>query len=370
MEYFVTKYDVSCQNSADCVVLDDSIMVKGSLATAGSKMLENFISPIDATVVSKLADAGVPIAGKTVMDEFGASGIFLEQGVCATKRAVISGQQATVSGAVSAVANGDVPFALCNDYTGAVSLEAAEQGLYYIHPTYGTVSRYGLIPAVASMDQIGVVCKSIRDGERLLSIIAGYDEKDGVMSPTGKPNPQKRDNLRIGVPDNLSTESRNALEIAGLSNGFELVYFELEYFDIYNQIMQILCCAELSNNISRYDGIKFGYRTKEYSGLQELYTKSRTEGFGFDTKLSATIGAMVLSHDHYTKSYDKAMRTRRMIKSSLDFKKYEAIVVPTPCLARLCGLPAITMPHKDNALTLIAAAGNEDILMTIVGSGK
>jgi len=366
VEYFVTKYDVSCQSSADCVVLDDSIMVKGSLATAGSKMLANFISPIDATVVSKLADAGVPIAGKAVMDEFGAGGIFVEQGICNTK-------QTAISGAIAAVANGDAAFALCNDYTGAVSLEAAKQGLYYIHPTYGTVSRYGLISAVASMDQIGIVCKSPEEGARLLSVIAGYDEKDGVMSKKCQSDSQKRGDFRIGVPNNLSVEGYNVSDRMDFLSSFECIDFELEYFDIYNQVMQILCCAELSNNISRYDGIKFGYRTKEYSGLQELYTKSRTEGFSIDTKLAITVGAMVLSHDNYKRSYDKAMRIRRMIKRSLDFERYEVIVVPTPCLARLCGLPAITMPHKNNALTFIADAGNEDILISIaenVGSGR
>lgn len=362
MEYFVTKYDVDLSN-ADCVVLDDSIMVKGSPTTAGSKMLENFISPIDATVVKKLSDAKIPIAGKVKMDEFGASGIFMRQNAG-------NSEKNSRNGAVAAVLEGTAKFALCNDYTGSVSTEAVASGLCYIHPTYGTVSRYGLIASVTSMDQIGIVCKSPKEGFKLLSIIAGYDEKDGVMSPKNSLSPQKKDNLRIGIPTNLSADEINTSDMTDFASNFDRVGFELKYFETYEQVMQILCCAELSNNISRFDGIKFGHRAQEYGGLQELYTKSRTEGFDFDTKLAAIVGTMVLEHDNYDKYYDKAMRVRRLIKNSLDFEKYDAVIVNTPCPARICGLPSATIPHKNSKLTIIADAGNEDILMTIVGSGR
>jgi len=340
LDYFVTKHGVDYPDGAKSAVLEDSIMQKGYPVTAGSKMLENFISPINATVVSRIEAAGVAILGKTKMDEFGAGGIFPDSQVA------LIGDKGTTSGAVAAVADGVATFALCNDYTGAISREAAKNGLYYLHPTYGTVSRYGLIPAVGSIDQIGIVCKTPEAGFEALSIIAGHDKKDGAMLATATslllPN-----ELRINNP---SDEAKP------------------KYYDLYEQIMQVLCCAELANNISRYDGIKYGYRASEYKDLQELYINSRTEAFGINTKLAAIAGAMVLSQENYLRLYDKAMRIRRLIKDSLDFDKCDAIVLKGTDLAalalpRLCGLPAITMPYGESAVTIVAAPQREDILM-------
>ena len=363
MERFVTKFDTSCPDGAQCAVVDDSIMIKGYPATAGSKMLESFISPIDAQVVTALRNSGVVISGKTTMDEFGAAGIFSKCG--------------TESGAVSAVADGIASFGLCNDYTGAVSIKAALSGLYYIQPTYGTVSRYGLISCVASMDQIGIVCKSPDDGFRALSMVSGYDEKDGVMPPETREGVQSRPDkscsgsegkLRVGVPANVSAQGWYTSFASELLGDCEIVDAEPVHSDVYAQVMQILCCGELSNNISRYDGIKFGYRAEGYKDLRELYTMSRTEAFGEDVKFAAIVGAVVLSHGNYEKYYDKAMRIRRLIKDSLKFGSYDVIVAPSPCLARLCGIPAVTVPYKDNAITLVANAGREDILMSVLGN--
>jgi len=302
-------------------------MQKGMPATAGSKMLEGFISPIDATVVTRLESAGAQIVGRADMDEFGVSGLFGTE---------------TLTEAVSAVADGKADFALCNDYTGAISRAAAAQGVCYIHPTYGTVSRYGLIPAVISMDQIGIVCKTPAEGFKALKIIAGYDPKDGTMQSA-----------------DITVNEKSV-------KNFELVEHESKYSGIFTQIMQILCCAELSNNISRYDGIKYGYRAVEYRNLQELYTKSRTEAFGADVKLAAMIGAMVLSQENYIRYYDKAMRLRRLIrdelgqsdKSSALIKQYSGKDPACLALSRLCGLPAVVTP----GCTYIADTGGEDIL--------
>ena len=307
------------------VLLDSSIMQKGLPATAGSRMLENFISPIDATVTSRLAAAGARITGRLDISEFGASGLF--------------GDYATITEAVKIVLNDKTDAALFNDYTGAVSRAAAAQGLFYIHPTYGTVSRYGLIPAVTSMDQIGIVCKDLKTGFDVLKIIKGYDPKDGVMEK-GEGRREK------------ALESPRQLKIAEI---------EPIYSEIYTQVMQILCCAELGNNISRYDGIKFGHRAGEYNGLNELYTKSRSEAFGEDVKLAAIIGAMVLSQENYNMYYDKAMRLRRMIKESAEFDKYDVIKTSCPVFSRLNGLPSLTTPGH----VYIADAGREDILEAI-----
>ena len=375
MDYFVTKYDVDCPAGSISAVLEDSIMHKGYPVTAGSKILDNFISPLDATVIERLEAAGIIILGKTKMDEFGAAGLFEESGSG-------SGNQNTEfrSGAVCAVADGAATFALCNDYTGAVSCEAAARGLYYIHPTYGTVSRYGLVHAVPSMDQIGVVCKTPVDGLRALSIIAGHDAKDGAMFPDMGQDQGVRDqhtkdacHLRAGVPANVLARVSNSSDVYEFAKNFDTIEFELKHFDVYTQVMQILCSAELSNNTTRYDGIKFGYRAEGYKNLHELYTKSRTEAFGAGVKLASIIGSMVLSQENYLRYYDKAMRIRRLIKESLEFGKYDVIVMPagepSACLAlnalpRLCGLPAVTAPFKGGGVTLIGDTNCENVLFS------
>jgi len=318
-------------------VLDSSIMVKGQPATAGSKMLENFIAPFDAAVVERLNDADVSILGSIEMSEFGVAGL-LGDDECKTDSTQTQNYK---EGLVGLITEGKADFALVNDYTGAFSRTFAAHGLYCIHPTYGTVSRYGLIPAVTSMDQIGVICKTPDVGFQALNIIAGYDSRDGVMPPDG-------------------FRAKDAEE---LSPGFEIdvVALETDYSNVYTQVMQILCCAELGNNISRYDGIKYGYRAKDYNGLNELYTKSRTEAFGSDVKLAAILGAMVLSQENYTRYYDKAMRLRRLIKESLDFDAYDVIVTKCPVLSRLCGLPSLTTPEY----VYVANVGREDVLEAV-----
>ena len=384
MDYFITRYDIDCAADAHCAVLEDSIMYKDHPVTAGSKILENFISPLDATVVTQIEAAQINILGKTKMDEFGAGGLRLDSE---------SGLHGFSSGAVSAVADGVASFALCNDYTGAVSQYAAAQGLCYIHPTYGTVSRYGLIPMVSSMDQIGIVCKTPAEGQHVLSIITGYDPKDGAMFTTAangavseKPGNSQGRQLRIGIPANVLTRVSDAgsripdtslSAVTEFAKNFESIDIELKYTDSYMQVMQILCCAELSNNLTRYDGIKFGYRAEGYRNLRELYTKSRTEAFGKDVKLASLIGSMVLSKENYKRYYDKAMRIRRLIKESLRFDKYDVIILPVcvepgirnpeialHALPMLCGLPAVSVPFQGGGITLIADANCENVLFS------
>ncbi|MCL2152679.1 MAG: amidase family protein [Oscillospiraceae bacterium] len=410
MNHFITRFDIESSLDSERAVLEDSIMLKGHPATVGSKMLENFISPLDATVVERLEANGVTVLGKTKMDEFGARGLFPSikypaPGSCEEQDLVAevaenahslsadeqkNGHPDLVyhSGAVACVAEGAAEFGLCNDYTGATSHEAALSGVCYIRPTYGTVSRYGLIPTVPSMDQIGIVCKTLAQGRRALSIISGYDQKDGTMDPDWSQEKadrncrveavkQKTDGgrlLRVGVPTNVLAQIPNSSKVMDFAGNFDAIEFELKYFDVYAQVKQILCCAELCNSATRYDGIKFGYRTSGYRGLHELYTKSRTEAFGSDIKLASIVGSMVLTQEYYLRYYDKAMRVRRLIKESLDFGAYDAIVMPEShpsslalavhALPGLCGLPAVTAPFRDGGITLIAGPNREDILFT------
>ena len=291
------------------VYLGDSIMQKGVPATAGSKMLENFIAPFDATVVTRLQENGVPLSGRVALPEFGwgSPGPLPDDAVI-----------------------------LCNDVFGGARAQAAAQGLCYIRPTYGTVSRYGLIQTVSSMDQIGAVCKDPAEGLGILAAIAGNDEKDGAMFPERR--------YTYAKPDALPGITKE----------------EPAYADLYRQVFFILACAELCGNISRYDGIKYGYRALEYKGLDELYTKTRTEAFTLEIKGAAVMGCMFLSQDYYSKYYEKAMKIRRLIKESLRFDEYDVLRLPADSpLPQLAGLPSLTFGDAQ----LVANVKNEGALL-------
>jgi aspartyl-tRNA(Asn)/glutamyl-tRNA(Gln) amidotransferase subunit A len=199
---------------------------------------------------------------------------------------------------------------------------AASQGLCYIRPTYGTVSRYGLIPAACSMDQIGVVCEEPGQGLALLKKIAGHDSRDGAMFPEKAYDyAEKRENIKAARYEDIANECTELAE----------------------PVFAILAYGEISCNISRYDGIKFGYRAPEFKGLEDLYLKTRTSGFGKEAKLAAIAGSLVLSSAHYREYYDKALKIRRLIRESLSFEGYGALRVPVGSpLAALCGLPSLS----------------------------
>ncbi|MDR1688356.1 MAG: hypothetical protein LBS21_07070 [Clostridiales bacterium] len=370
---YITDYNVSGANTA---ALEDSIMQKGKPVTAGSKILENFISPIDAAVVTKLAENGFKIAGKTQMDEFGA----------------FTFSRGCLSGASDAVKSGKAEFAICNDLFGKYRREAAENNLCYIHPTYGTVSRYGLIPAASSMDTLGICCKDLTGGFNLLSKIAGNDERDGVMFPEKSFSYIKTDKkLTVAVPENVTKLLSETAQkgIKNFASKFNAVNTELKYFDLYKQVMYILSSAEISNNINRYDGIKFGLRAENYNGVNDLYVKTRTEGFGVNVKLAAIMGAFILSQDNYVPYYEQAMKMRRLIKESLRFDEYDIIILPTElnektesaengensyvnsyenlslyALANLAGLACVSFSYGGQGIMLVSQAKNENALLT------
>jgi len=363
MDYYITDYKIS---NPDAVALQDCIMLKGSPVTAGSKILENFISPFNAAVVTRLLDNKTAIAGKTKMLEFGIDRISIDS-------------PDAVSESIKVVADNVVSFSLCNDIFGKCRRDAAELGVCYIHPTYGTVSRFGLIPLASSMDQIGVACKNIGDGFKLLSVIAGNDPNDGAMFPEKSYSfAALNKKITVGVPTALVKRADESAQknIRGFAEIFNQVNIELQYFDLYKQTMYILSCAEISNNISRYDGIKFGWRAAGYGGLNDLYVKTRTEALGLETKLAAIMGSMVLSKDQYVPYYEKAMKIRRLIKNSLRFDKYDVVVLPTAIgenpydnlslfsLAPLAGLPSISFSFNGVGIQLIANAKNENALLT------
>jgi len=320
------------------VFLESSIMQKGLPATAGSKMLENFIAPVDATVASRLLDAGHEIAGRVDTSEFGIAGLFAESLNTGGRFSCVltDEHKRTVP-----LCSGEADVVLCNDFTGTISRIAAENGLYYIQPTYGIVSRFGMIPSVCSIDQIGILCKDPKVGFEVLDTIKGYDEKDGVMEHKGATTPAL-----------CATPPRRGIDCFVPCNdrGDDAVMMRV--------VLQVICCAEFSNNISRYDGIKFGYRAKGYNGLEELYKKSRTEGFSEDVKFAAIVGARVLYGEGNDRVYEKAMKIRRIIKDSFKFEDND--VLKTDCIiaARLGGFPTLTTPDA----IYVAAAGNDKLL--------
>ncbi len=349
------------------VYVDESIMEKGKEACAGSAILKGFISPFDATAVTRLRTAGISISGQVPMDEFGIENFF-------------SDETEEVPGAVKAVSDDRSVCVLCNDVFGQIRRQAALNGLYYIRPTYGTVSRYGLIPAVSSMDQVGVLCADPETGRQLLTRIAGHDEGDGAMFPDtdynykadGKPNANK---IRLALPDHAWAATDSGL-LAGIKNRFETRSIELKYYELYQQILYVLSCAEICNNTNRYDGIKFGYRTKNYTGITDLYVNTRGEALGLDTKLAVIMGAFVLSQDNYERYYEKAMKLRRLIRDSAAFDDYDVIALPVRCngtryeelaclaLPVLAGLPSLTVPAGNSGIQLIAASKREDVLFS------
>lgn len=316
------------------IYLEDSIMQKGLPATAGSKILSGFKSPFDAAVVERLSQKGYTLQSIPPAAEFGLYPLT---------------QEPPLPTAVSAVRDRVCDFALCNDFSGQNRQSASDSGLYYIHPTYGSVSRYGLIPSVSSMDTIGIVCKNLADGFALLSVIAGHDDRDGISLPSSS---------------YAFAPSETPLRTVVLSEDTSPL------LPVLPEAALILFCAELAGNISRYDGLNFGYRTSEFHGLEDLYLNTRTEGFTLNTKLSLVMGAMVLSESYYTPRYHKAMQVRRALYTALDalFTAADIISVPPSLrggelLAPLCGLPSVGLP--DGTL-LMAARSNENALYAAV----
>jgi aspartyl-tRNA(Asn)/glutamyl-tRNA(Gln) amidotransferase subunit A len=318
----------------DSVALQDVIMRKGVPITSVSKILNGFKPLITATVAEKLLENNYQIVETTKVDDFG----------------IIFFSENESLGALDAVESGAAEFALCNDIFGSYRANAPKKNCAYIHPTYGTVSRYGLIPVASSMDQIGVLCKDLRRGFELLSKISGNDSKDGAMLPEREKISCAQKKIRVGVCEKFSNDA-----IISFANQFEKINIELKYSNVYAQVLQILASAEFSANISRYDGIKFGNRAADFRGIDELYKKTRTEGFGLGAKAAAILGGFVLSQNNYELYYEKAMKIRRLIKESLLFDEYDVIALPCEInLAVLAGLPAVSFSHEGNGIQLVA----------------
>ncbi len=326
--------------------IKDNMCTKGIKTTCSSKMLENFVSPYDATVIEKLNEENLINLGKLNMDEFAMGGSTEHSYFKKTRNPwnlerVPGGSS---GGSAAAVAAGMVPWALGSDTGGSIRQPASFCGVVGLKPTYGLVSRYGLVAFASSLDQIGPITKDVKDSAILLNIIAGHDKKDTTSVDMPKKDYVKAlkndvKGLKIGVPKEFLAEGTNkevkekieeAIKIyKDLGATVEEISLDVAKYSLATYY--IIACAEASSNLGRFDGIRYGYRAKDYKDLNELFKKSRSEGFGDEVKRRIILGTYVLSSGYYDAYYKKAQKVRTLVMNEFDkaFEKYDVILTPT-----------------------------------------
>lgn len=397
--------------------IKDNICTKGVRTTCSSKMLENFVSPYDATVVNKLDKENIISLGKLNLDEF-AMGASTEYSAIQTTKnpwnlnKVPGGSS---GGSAAAVAADMVPWALGSDTGGSVRQPASLCGVVGLKPTYGLVSRYGLVAFASSLDQIGPITKDVEDAAMLLNIIAGHDEKDSTSVNKEKVDYTKNlkdgvKGLKIGVPKEFLGEGINEEVKKSIQDmaevykklGAEVSECSLDIAEKALAVYYIIACAEASSNLGRFDGIRYGYRTKNYEDLNDIFVNSRSEGFGAEVKRRIILGTYVLSSGYYDAYYKKAQKVRTVIRKDFEklFNEYDVLLTPTSptvaydigtrsnnplemYLADLCtvsvniaGLPGISIPSgvdKENmpiGMQLIGKHFDEETILRAAYSAE
>ena len=367
------------------VAIKDNMCTKGLLTTCSSKILYNFVPTYTAEAVLNLEKAGAVILGKTNMDEFAMGSTTETSAYGVTKNPWNTGHVpgGSSGGSCAAVAAEECSYALGSDTGGSIRQPSSFCGVTGIKPTYGTVSRYGLIAYGSSLDQIGPIAKDVTDCATILEAIASHDVKDSTSV-------QREDydftaalvddvrGMKIGIPrdyfgDGLDPEVKAAVLGAAKKleeKGAIMEEFDLSLVEYAIPAYYVIACAEASSNLARFDGVKYGYRTEQYDGLHNMYKKTRSEGFGAEAKRRIMLGSFVLSSGYYDAYYLKALRTKALIKQAFDkaFEKYDVILGPAaPTTApklgeslsdplkmylgdiytisvNLAGLPGITLP--------------------------
>ena len=327
MKYYATQI---CEKGK--IAVDDTILVKDVVTTAGSHILDGFKPLFSAEAVTRLEDKGYTVAGKTNVGEFGLD-LVGEFSYYAPQEGKLEGP------AASLVANGDVEAALGVDMNGATRRAAALADVDFLKPTYGTVSRYGVISCAASGEQIGVYAKDATKVAEIMGVIAGHDDKDGtslkdeaydysITDVNGKKVALNK--YLLDKADDETKAKVMAFAESLRANGVEVTEISCDMAEVANTAWQILMCAETCNNVSRYDGVKYGHRAKEYKNIDELYVNSRTEGFNFLTKAVILYGSDVLSKNRYKDCFDKSLRVRRVVAEGLQkaFENFDAVLTP------------------------------------------
>lgn len=377
------------------IAVDDTILVKGSQSAAGSRILEGFQSLFSAEAVTRLEDKGYVISGKTQVGEFGLD-LTGEFSYYAEKEENLKGA------AASLVSQGAVKAALGVDMNGAPRRAAALSGIDFLKPTYGTVSRYGVISCAASGEQMGVYAGNVEGVKEIMEVIAGHDEKDGTSLKTkayefctDMPVVGKKVCIVKELLEKADEESRKRLEAFAAKlreNGVLVEEISCGFFEVANTTWQILMTAETCNNVSRYDGVKFGHRAAQYKNIDELYVNTRTEGFNFLTKAVILYGSDVLSKNRYEDCYGKSLKVRRVVAEKFAelMKNYDAVLTPVcsktaytaydisdafeivfresvfTAVANLIGTPALV----SGGVQLLGKQFDESVLLSLAGSAE
>ncbi len=317
------------------IVVDDMILTTNMPTSAGSKMLDGYISLFDAEVVTRLRSQNYTVFAKSNTGEMGID--FLGEtsyyGVC------IDENENVVNALAQSIKTKDSMAGIALEVNGSASRAAALSGLTFVKPTYGTVSRFGTIASACSGETVGVMAENAKICEEILEKISGHDDKDGTSLPQELCEKAKivssikKIAIAKSLMKNISDGTKNAISLVIdklKSQGIEIVEIDAEELLLAKPAWNILMSAEVCNNVSRYDGVKYGYRSPNYTTIDELYTNSRTEAFGYLLKSTILYGSEVLSNEKYMKVYDKSLRIRRVIKDYFDnkFDEFDAILAP------------------------------------------
>jgi len=328
------------------VAVKDNISTKGIRTTCSSKILENYVPPFDATVVKKLKDQGYILTGKTNLDEFAMGSSTENSAFFPTKNPwdyerVPGGSS---GGSAAAVGAGIVPAALGSDTGGSIRQPAAFCGVVGLKPTYGRVSRYGLVAFASSLDQIGPIARNVEDCALLLNIISGKDPKDSTSSNREVPDHlsyigKDIKGIKIGLPKEFFIEGLDSkIKDAVLDAARQLEKEGAQVFEVSMpttkyaiEAYYIIAPSEASSNLARYDGVRYGYRAKDYKDLEEMYSKTRDEGFGAEVKRRIMLGTYSLSSGYYDAYYLKAQKVRTLIYQDFmnAFEKVDLLLTPT-----------------------------------------
>ena len=345
------------------VAVKDNICTEGILTTCASKMLSNFIPPYDATVVRKIKEAGMVIIGKTNMDEF-AMGSTTETsffGPTVNPHGTNKVPGGSSGGSAACMAAGLAPISLGSDTGGSIRQPASFCGVTGLKPTYGTVSRYGLVAFASSLDQIGPIARDAVDCATLFNIISGVDERDQSSTVSEKVDLDKIKNFdvsgrKIGIPEEYFGEGidedvkARVMEAVKFfeDEGASVEKFKMPIIEYAIPTYYIIACAEACSNLSRYDGIKYGFRPEGADNLMDLYIRSRSEGFGMEVKRRIMLGNFVLSSGYYDAYYNKALQAKALIKKAFDeaFEKYDVVIGPVAPTTALTAGESLSDPLK------------------------
>ncbi len=394
MNLYLNKKDNA---GANAVVLDDLFLTKDMPTTGGSKMLDGYMSLFDAEVIARLSAAGYDVAGKANIGEFSVDllGETSNFGACEKDGKLVNASAEILS-------EGGVKAALCFDVNGTPRRAAALCDKVFVKPTYGTVSRYGTIAVACSGETVGVMANDVASAQQVLSAIAGHDDKDGTSLAEAegarvKAGAEGKKVKKVAVAAKITAAADDATR-AKLSHfcdvmaeqGVEFVEIDDTLLTLAKTAWNVCMSAELCNNVSRFDGVKYGYRTKNYKTIDELYTNSRTEAFGELLKTTILFGSDSLSTENYMKVYDKSLRIRRVVAEAFAelFKEYDAVLLPAcskssytmddvkankylafdealyTAPASITGLPAVVV----GGVQLIGAAFSENALFDIAAA--